>query len=75
MGMRHLHLKIFFVKVDLKWLKEANKIIKNTSLLSKFILNGTGESKRIEESLTSVILILWRSCGDGSEKLSGGDLD
>ena len=41
--------------------KEANKIIKNTSVLTKFILNGTGESKRIEESLTSVILILWRS--------------
>ena len=38
-----------FVKIDLTWSKEANKIIMNTSVLSKFILNGAGESKRIEE--------------------------
>lgn len=34
-----------FVKVDLTWSREANKIIKNTIVLSKFILNGAGEFK------------------------------
>lgn len=75
--MKHLHLKILLSKLTWHGQKEANKIIMNTSVLSKFILNGAGESKRIEEreSLTSVISTLWRRWGDGSEKLSGGDLD
>ena len=38
-----------FVKVDLTWSREANKIIKNTIVLSKFILNGAGEFKSWRE--------------------------